>query len=70
MIKNSRVYDTLKYITQLLLPAAGALYAALAAVWGWGYVDEVVGSITAAVTFLSAVLGISSASYYKGRRGE
>lgn len=64
MIKNSKVYDFLKYTTQLLLPALAALYAALSAVWGWGYTDEVVGTISAAVTFLSAVLGISSATYH------
>lgn len=74
MIKNPKVYDVLKYATQLLLPSAAALYAALATVWGWGYVDEVVGTIAASVTFLSTVLGINSAVYHansgKNLRGE
>lgn len=62
---SNKVYDICKYIVQLLLPALATLYAALAAVWGLPYTEEVVQTVTAIVTFLSAVLGITNAAYYK-----
>lgn len=62
---SNKTYDVLKYVVQLLLPALATLYAALAAVWGLPYTEQVVQSVTALVTFLSAVLGISNAAYYK-----
>lgn len=57
------VYNVLKWMIVIVLPAVGTLYAALSAVWGWPYSEEVVTSITAVDTFLGAVLCISTASY-------
>lgn len=62
---SNKVYDVLKWIAQILLPAAGALYFALADLWGLPYPAEVVGTITAVDAFLGCVLGISSSSYNK-----
>lgn len=62
---SNKVYDALKWIAQLFLPALGTLYFALASIWGFPYGEEIVGTITAADTFLGVVLGISSASYNK-----
>ena len=53
----------LKWIAQLLLPAIGTLYFALAATWGLPYAEQVVGTITAIDTFLGVILGISSNTY-------
>lgn len=64
MMKN-RTYDVLKWIAQILLPALGTLYFALAQIWGLPYGEEVVGTITAIDAFLGAILGISSAAYKK-----
>lgn len=63
---SNKVYDILKYIAQIVLPAVGTLYFALASIWGFPYGEEIVGTITAVDTFLGAVLMISSASYNKG----
>lgn len=65
MKMSNKLYDTLKYIAMIALPAVGTLYFALAAIWGFPYGEEVVGTITAIDTFLGALLGISSASYKK-----
>lgn len=65
MIMNDKVYDVLKWIAQLLLPAVGTLYAALAGIWGFPYGEQVVGTILAVDTFLGAILGISNANYKK-----
>ena len=61
---SNKMYDICKYVVQLLLPAMATLYAALAAVWGLPYTEQVVQTVTALVTFLCAVLGISNAAYY------
>lgn len=65
MKMSNKLYDVLKYIAMIALPAVGTLYFALAAIWGFPYGEEIVGTITAIDTFLGALLGISSASYKK-----
>ena len=62
---NNKVYDVLKWIAQYLLPALGTLYFALSTIWGVPYGEQVVGTITAIDAFLGAILGLSSATYYK-----
>ena len=62
---SNRTYDVLKWIAQLLLPALGTLYFALASIWGFPYGDQIVGTITAVDAFLGVILGISSAQYKK-----
>lgn len=65
MKMSNKTYDTLKWIAQYLLPAAGTLYFALAGIWGLPYGEQVVGTITAVDTFLGVILGISAAQYNK-----
>lgn len=60
---NNKIYDILKWVAQLLLPAIGTLYFALAGIWGFPYGEETVGTITAIDTFLGVILGISTAQY-------
>jgi hypothetical protein len=62
---SNRAYDILKWIAQILLPAIGTLYFALARIWGLPLAEEIVGTITAVDAFLGVLLGISSANYYK-----
>ena len=64
---NSKVYDVLKWIAQILLPALGTLYFALAGIWEFPYAEAIVGTITAVDTFLGVLLGISSAQYKKNK---
>lgn len=60
---SNKVYDILKYIAQIVLPACATLYFALAGIWNLPYGEEVVGTITAVDTFLGVLLGISSHNY-------
>ena len=62
---TNKVYDVLKIITIHVLPACGALYAALAGIWGLPYAEAIVGTIAAVTTFLGALIGISSYQYNK-----
>lgn len=65
MKMTDKTYDTLKFIAQIVLPAAGTFYFALATIWGLPYGEQIVGTITAADAFLGALLGISTAQYSK-----
>lgn len=60
-----KVYDALKAIAMIILPALGTLYFALAGIWGWPYAEQIVGTITAIDTFLGVILGISTIQYKK-----
>lgn len=65
MIKNDKVYDILKWVAQIVLPALGTMYAGLAGIWGFPYGEEVMATILTIDTFLGAILGISNANYKK-----
>ena len=60
------MYDVLKWIAMVVLPAIGTLYFALAGIWGFPYAEEIVGTITAIDTFMGVLLKISSNNYYAG----
>lgn len=60
-----KVYDILKWVALILIPAVAVLYGALAPVWGWPYGEQIVYTLTAIDTFLGALLGISTAQYNK-----
>ena len=62
---SNKAYDTLKFIAQIVLPALGTLYFALATIWGFPYGEQIVGTITAIDAFLGALLGISTVQYNK-----
>lgn len=63
MKMSNQKYDTLKWIAQYLLPAAGTLYFALSGIWGLPYGEQIVGTITAVDTFLGVFLGVSTSQY-------
>lgn len=65
MKMSNKLYDILKYIALIVLPAIGTLYFALSGIWGLPYGEEIVGTITAIDAFLGAILKISSDNYYK-----
>lgn len=65
---SNRTYDILKFIAQILLPALGTLYFALASIWNLPYGEQVVGTISAVDAFLGALLGISTKKYNEGEK--
>ncbi len=64
MKMSNATYDCLKWIAQILLPALGTLYFALAQIWDFPLAEQIVGTITAIDAFLGVLLGISSMSYH------
>jgi hypothetical protein len=62
---SNELYNALKWLALIGLPAIATLYFALAAIWGLPYADKVDGSIIAVDTALGAMLRISSAQFSK-----
>lgn len=60
---SNKVYDRLKWIAIVLLPALALFYLALAPVWGFPKQEEVAASIVAFDLFLGTLLGLSSKQY-------
>lgn len=60
-----RLYDLLCFIARFFLPACGAAYGALAAIWGLPG-EAVVSTISVLGIFLSTVLAIDSKKYFGG----
>lgn len=67
MKMSNKTYDLLVWIAQVVLPALGTLYAALAVIWGLPCGEQVVGTIIAVDTFLGALLKVSTSKYNKSK---
>lgn len=63
LIKNNKLYDAIKYVAQIFLPAAGTFYFTVAQVWNWSNGTSVVGTIVAFDTLLGVLLHLSSTAY-------
>lgn len=66
---TNKVYDTLKWIAQYLLPALATFYITFATIWGLPYGEQISGTLMALDTLLGVVLGVSTASYNKVKEG-
>lgn len=64
MLPN-KVYDALKWIVLVVIPALTTAYVGLSTIWGWPYADEVAKTSAVICTLLGALLGISTAQYNK-----
>ena len=69
MIFNSKVYDVLKWVAMVCLPAITALWLTLANIWGFPYAEAIGATLAAVTTFLGALLGVSSIQYAKKLNG-
>ncbi len=62
---NDKVYDVLKWIVMIALPACSLFYATLAGVWGWPYVEQITTTINAFALFLGSLIGLSTVAMNK-----
>lgn len=62
LLPNS-VYDRLRVLVEVVLPAAATLYFTLAQIWEFPNAEKVVGSITAVILFLGVLIKLSDKSY-------
>ena len=62
---SNKLYDTLKWVALILLPALAVFWVAIATVWHLPYVQEIETTIIAVDTFLGALIGVSANKYNK-----
>lgn len=60
-----KIYDVLKWLVCIVIPALTTAYVGLAAIWGWPCPDEIAKTSAVVCTLLGALLGISTAQYNK-----
>lgn len=66
MIKlPDKVYDVLKWIVIIVIPATTTLFVTFDSVFNWGIGNYVAPISSAVCAFLGAILGISTIEYYK-----
>ncbi len=66
----SRLYDWLKWVCVILLPATATLVFSLSAIFCWEWGEIAVGVITAVDTFVGALIGVSTAQYNKVKKDD
>lgn len=49
---SDKFFDTIRFLSEIAVSAIGALYYALAEIWGFPYGDEVLATCAALSTFL------------------
>lgn len=55
-----RVYDVLKWVALIVLPALATLVQALGPVWGWTWADPAATTINAVALTIGVVIGAST----------
>ena len=63
---NDKVYDVLKWICMLFLPALAVLVKTICGIWNLPLGEEISTTIMAIDAFLGAILGISHIQFKKG----
>jgi hypothetical protein len=61
----NEVYNVLKWVGLILLPACAWLVAQIAPAWGWENTEAIVTTLNATGTFIGILIGVSTLSYYK-----
>jgi len=65
---QNAVYDVLKWIALICLPAIAVLYATVGAAWGWPFIMEITISINALALFIGSLIGVSTAQFNKDNK--
>lgn len=65
LILKDSVYDTLKWVVMIAIPALTTAYVGLASIWNWPCPDAIAKTSAIVCALLGALLGISTAEYNK-----
>lgn len=60
---SNKLFDIIRFLCEILIPAIGTLYFGLSKIWGLPYGHEIVGTCSCIAVFLGAIIGISRATY-------
>ena len=66
---NGKVYDVLKWVAIIAMPAIAVLISSLGQIWGWADADKITLTINAVALCLGALIGVSSYQYNKEIKG-
>lgn len=69
MLPNS-VYDVLKWLCMVAIPALTVAYVGLANVWGFPYPQQIAETSAIVCTLIGALLGVSTAQYNAKNKDE
>lgn len=62
---SNKLFDCLKWLTLVGIPALTTAYVGLSAIWGWPYADQVAKTSAVICVLLGSLLGISTIQYNK-----
>lgn len=62
-----KLYDILKWVCLIVLPAFAVLYSTLGNAWQFPYIEQIVITINAIATFIGVVIGVSTMNYNKNK---
>lgn len=62
---SDKVYDTLKWVCLIFLPALSIAYSAFASTWNLPFGEEIPITLSILEVFLGSLLGVSTAEYRK-----
>ena len=66
VILSGKMYDILKWLVLVVVPALTTFFVVLDKTFGWGYAEIVSTISAAACACIGAIIGISTAQYNKG----
>jgi len=67
---NDKVYNVLKWICLIALPALAVFYYTLSKIWGLPFGAEIPATINAVAVLIGALIGISQINISKEERNE
>jgi len=67
---NNKIYDVLKYISVIGVPAVVLFINTLGQIWNWQHTTEITATISAIGVLIGALIQLSSAKYKKSQNNE
>lgn len=64
---SSKVYNILKYLSAIALPALATLIIAIGEIWGIAIMAPIAATVTAVAAFLGALIVKSSITFFKDK---
>lgn len=64
MKMSNKVYNILKYVALIVLPALATLLLGLGELWNISMMPKIAGTVTLIATFLGTILQVSTAKYW------
>ena len=70
MKMSNKVYDVMKWVVMIVLPALAAFYSGLAETWGLPFAEQIPTTITLLNAFLGSAMMISTYQYNKSNTAD